>query len=199
MDVRCSRCGTDYEFDDTLISKRGTTVKCTNCSYQFKIFPPKSATAAPERWTVHTTAGKELVFTTLRELQKGISERKVGPNDLLSRGRQAPRPLGSIPELEPFFASASGPSRGFQSAARTLHGVAPPPSGAPRPEKDERPTNRGIGQRGAAKAEPALSPADAPDPPTIRTQPPPANPKPADSVAPATRAEPLASKTASAP
>jgi predicted Zn finger-like uncharacterized protein len=197
MDVRCSRCGTDYEFDDSLISERGTTVKCTNCSYQFKIYPPKSATAAPERWTVHTTAGKELVFTSLRELQKGISERKVGPNDLLSRGKQAPRPLGSIPELEPFFANASGPSRGFQSAARTLHGVAPPPSGAPRPEKDERPTSRGIGQRGAAKTEPE---AEQPEPPTIRTSSPPAaNAERPESRAPVTRAEPLASKTASAP
>src|SRR5262245_46008288 len=196
MDVRCSRCGTDYEFDDSLISERGTTVKCTNCSYQFKIYPPKSATATPERWTVHTTAGKELVFTSLRELQKGISERRVGPNDLLSRGKQPPRPLGSIPELEPFFATAGGPSRGFQSAARTLHGVAPPPSGAPGPEKDERPTSRGIGQRGAAKAAPD---AEQPEPPTIRrSSPPTTSAERPESRPPATRAEPLASRTASA-
>jgi predicted Zn finger-like uncharacterized protein len=198
MDVRCSRCGTDYEFDDTLISERGTTVKCTNCSYQFKIYPPKSAAAAPERWNVHTSSGKELVFTSLRELQKGISERKVGPNDLLSRGRQPPRPLGSIPELEPFFANASGPSRGVQSPARTLHGVAPPPSGAPRPEKDERPTSRGIGQRSstkpdgpAAKASAPAAKAETPAAKAVPSEPPTA------SQAPATRAEPLASKTAS--
>ncbi|HEX6276071.1 MAG TPA: tetratricopeptide repeat protein [Polyangiaceae bacterium] len=152
MDVRCSRCGTDYEFDDTLISERGTTVKCTNCSYQFKIFPPKSSPAAPERWVVRTATGKELVFTSLRELQRGISEKKVGPNDLLSRGQQSPRPLGSIPELEPFFVSAqNAPSRGQGAAARTLHGVAPPPTGSPRPEKDDRPTNRGIGRQGATR------------------------------------------------
>lgn len=173
MDVRCSRCGTDYEFDDTLISERGTTVKCTNCSYQFKIFPPKSADAAPERWVVRTTVGKELVFTSLRELQRGISDRRVGPNDLLSRGRQPARPLGAIPELEPFFASAQGPSRGMSSAARTLHGVAPPPSGTPRPDKDERPTSRGIGQRAAASAQ-----AD-----TVKDE------------LPATKAEPLAART----
>jgi predicted Zn finger-like uncharacterized protein len=153
MDVRCSRCGTDYEFDDTLISERGTTVKCTNCSYQFKIFPPKSSPAAPERWVVRTATGKELVFTSLRELQRGISEKKVGPNDLLSRGQQPPRPLGSIPELEPFFVNAQkASSRGQSAAARTLHGVAPPPSGSPRPEKDERPTNRGIGRQSPTRA-----------------------------------------------
>jgi predicted Zn finger-like uncharacterized protein len=153
MDVRCSRCGTDYEFDDTLISERGTTVKCTNCSYQFKIYPPKSVASAPERWLVRTMVGTELVFTSLRELQRGISEKKVGPNDLLSRGNQAPRPLGSIAELEPFFANAqNSSSRGLSTPARTLHGVAPPPSGSPRPEKDERPTNRGIGQGKGTKA-----------------------------------------------
>ncbi len=160
MDVRCSRCGTDYEFDDTLISERGTTVKCTNCSYQFKIFPPKSVDSTPERWIVRTAIGRELVFTSLRELQRGIADGKVGPNDLLSRGRQPPRPLGSIPELEPFFTSASGASRGLRSAPSTLHGVAPPPSGSPRPEKDERPTSRGIGQRAAAKAEPTAAKAE---------------------------------------
>jgi predicted Zn finger-like uncharacterized protein len=178
MDVRCSRCGTDYEFDDTLISERGTTVKCTNCSYQFKIFPPKSADSAPERWTVLTAAGRELVFTSLRELQRGISDRKVGPNDLLSRGRQPPRALGSIPELEPFFVSAGTASRRMKSAPQTLVGVAPPPSGSPRPEQDERPTSRGIGQRGAEGARapvdpPALSstlPISNPVPPSGYTQ-----------------------------
>jgi predicted Zn finger-like uncharacterized protein len=162
MDVRCSRCGTDYEFDDTLISERGTTVKCTNCSYQFKIYPPKSAAAAPERWVVRTSAGKELVFTSLRELQRGISDRRVGPNDLLSRGHQPARPLGAIPELEPFFPNAPGPSRGTSPAARTLHGVAPPPTGTPGPDRDERPTSRGIGQRGAANAAPDTTKDDVP-------------------------------------
>jgi predicted Zn finger-like uncharacterized protein len=152
MDVRCSRCGTDYEFDDTLISERGTTVKCTNCSYQFKIFPPKSAATAPERWVVLTATGSELVYTSLRELQRGIADKKVGPNDLLSRGRNPARPLGSIPELEPFFVNAqNAPSHGMSSPARTLHGVAPPPSGAPRPERDDRPTSRGIGRQGGTK------------------------------------------------
>src|SRR6476659_2514794 len=106
MDVRCNRCATDYDFDDALISERGTTVKCTNCGYQFKVFPEQPPSGNPERWVVKTQRGDELVFTTLRELQRGIAERQVGPNDLLSRGQQPPRPLGSIAELEPFFNNA---------------------------------------------------------------------------------------------
>lgn len=145
MDVRCNRCGTDYEFDDTLISDRGTTVQCTNCGYQFKIYPEGKGSTAPERWRVKTASGKEHVYTSLRDLQRAIGEHKVGPRDLLSRGAEPARPLGAIPELEPFFASTTGPSRGLQSAPRTLHGVAPPPSGAPRPPATAGRTQAGLG------------------------------------------------------
>ncbi|MET0793892.1 MAG: zinc-ribbon domain-containing protein [Polyangiaceae bacterium] len=127
MDVRCSRCATEYEFDDALISERGTTVKCTNCGYQFKIYPGAGKGLAPERWVVRTASGRELVYTSLRELQRGIADKKVGANDLLSRGKQAPRPLGSIAELEPFFhvPTIKKPTDDVR-AQRTLHGVAPP-------------------------------------------------------------------------
>ncbi len=121
MDVRCGRCGTEYEFDDALVSERGTTVKCTNCGYQFKIHA-SGPTGAPERWFVRTTSGRELVYTSLRDLQKGIAQRQVGPDDLLSRGNDAPRALGSIAELEPFFSTRAQPQR----TKSTLAGVAPP-------------------------------------------------------------------------
>ncbi|MEP7049287.1 MAG: zinc-ribbon domain-containing protein [Pseudomonadota bacterium] len=128
MDVRCSRCGTEYEFDDALISERGTTVKCTNCGFQFKIFPSEGKGLAPERWVVRTESGRELVYTSLRELQRGIADKKVSANDLLSRGKQSPRPLGSIAELEPFFQAPQALRKQGEvdRAQRTLHGVAPP-------------------------------------------------------------------------
>src|SRR6187549_3638983 len=130
MDVRCNRCDTEYEFDDALISERGTTVKCTNCGFQFKIFPGKGTGLAPERWVVRTASGRELVYTSLRELQRGIAEKKVVASDLLSRGKQTPRPLGSIAELEPFFqvthAGQPRKSGSGERVQRTLHGVAPP-------------------------------------------------------------------------
>jgi len=132
MDVRCNRCDTEYEFDDALISERGTTVKCTNCGFQFKIYPGKGTGLAPERWVVRTASGRELVYTSLRELQRGIADKKVVANDLLSRGKQTPRPLGSIAELEPFFqvtnTSQSRKSGSGERVQRTLHGVAPPQS-----------------------------------------------------------------------
>jgi predicted Zn finger-like uncharacterized protein len=105
MDVTCERCGTEYDFDDALVSERGTTVKCTNCGAQFRVFRPVPA-AGPERWVVRTVDGRELVFSALRELQAAISTGVVGRDDVLSRGGGRPRRLGSIAELEPFFKQA---------------------------------------------------------------------------------------------
>ncbi|HXK18430.1 MAG TPA: zinc-ribbon domain-containing protein, partial [Polyangiaceae bacterium] len=135
MDVRCNRCGTEYEFDDALISERGTTVKCTNCGLQFKVYPSHHS-GGPERWVVRTSQGRELVFTSLRELQRGIADRKVGPSDMLTRGQKPSRPLSSIAELEPFFQSSFGKASAAAVAAadrqpRTLHGVAPPANSIP--------------------------------------------------------------------
>src|SRR5512143_505455 len=135
MDVRCSRCGTEYDFDDALVSERGTTVKCTNCGYQFKVYPGGGG-GAPERWIVRKSSGRELVYTSLRDLQRAIAQRQVGPADLLSRGGGHPlRALGAIAELEPFF-QAQGPAVPTAEAQRTLLGTGSLPAGqnvAPEP------------------------------------------------------------------
>ena len=105
MDVTCERCSTAYEFDDALVSERGTTVKCTNCGHQFKVKRPQAA-GAPERWLVRTIDGRELEFKALRELQTAIAQTQISREDVLLRGGSRPRRLGSIAELEPFFLGA---------------------------------------------------------------------------------------------
>ena len=112
MDVTCERCSTAYEFDDALVSERGTTVKCTNCGHQFKVKRQQS-TGAPERWLVRTIDGRELDFKALRELQTAIAQTQISREDVLVRGGSRPRRLGSIAELEPFFVGAGPyPSHG---------------------------------------------------------------------------------------
>src|SRR5262245_54057504 len=37
MDVRCERCLTVYEFDDSQVGESGVTVKCTQCGNLFKV------------------------------------------------------------------------------------------------------------------------------------------------------------------
>ena len=136
MDVQCERCKTEYEFDDALVSGRGTTVKCTNCGYQFKIRPVSNG-GDVEQWSVHTSSGQLVVFTSLRELQKAITNRQVGRGDSLSRGNAPPRQLGAIAELEPFFADAGAPGARPGAAAVWREGAspatAPPPPVAPKP------------------------------------------------------------------
>jgi predicted Zn finger-like uncharacterized protein len=133
MDVTCERCGTEYDFDDALVSERGTTVKCTNCGAQFRVFRPVPA-AGPERWVVRTVDGRELTFSALRELQAAISSGAVGREDVLSRGAGRPRRLGSIAELEPFFkqaivvaATSTAPGLGLPS----VRAAQPPPAQPP--------------------------------------------------------------------
>jgi len=103
MYVQCERCKTEYDFDDALVSERGTTVKCTQCGHQFKVRRAAAPDGGSDRWVVTTVSGKTLVFTTLRELQKAILGKQVARSDSLSRGSGPPRLLGAIAELEPFF------------------------------------------------------------------------------------------------
>jgi len=117
MEITCNRCKTEYDFDDALVSERGTTVRCTNCGEQFKVYRTDRS-AFPERWVVQRRDGRELVFTNLRDLQRAITNLQVGRHDTLTRGSGPVRPLGSIAELEPFFlgrlgtAGASGAPQG---------------------------------------------------------------------------------------
>src|SRR5689334_4541766 len=136
MDVVCERCQTEYEFDDALVSERGTTVKCTNCGHQFKVRRTTVSTA-PERWLVRTIDGRELEFRALRELQGAIAQAQISREDVLSRGGSRPRRLGSIAELEPFFASV-----GFQSGRGTSPGIGNTSPSAPRARI---PTPQGLG------------------------------------------------------
>lgn len=103
MDVQCDRCKTEYEFDDALVSGRGTTVRCTNCGHQFKVRQAQGAAAPDDRWVVRTSDGEQVTFLTLRDLQQAILSRQIRRADALLRGTGAPRPLGSISELDPFF------------------------------------------------------------------------------------------------
>ena len=135
MDVRCARCGIEYEFDDALISERGTMVRCTECGHQFRVHPSHVIPAEPDEWRVVNASGRTIIFRTLRELQQGISQGDVGRDATLLRGRNPPRPLGSIAELDPFFPTRAGAAR----QQNTLTGVAPP-AAAPPPGAKPPPT-----------------------------------------------------------
>lgn len=136
MDVVCERCNTEYEFDDALVSERGTTVKCTNCGHQFKVYRPSGQTGAPARpWMLRRADGTTMTFDTLAVLQRWITEGRVRRDDQLSRDGTDWKPLGSIAELESFFAIAEGKGAASEPVATPssprLPKVPPPPPSSP--------------------------------------------------------------------
>jgi predicted Zn finger-like uncharacterized protein len=134
MDVRCERCNTEYEFDDALVSGRGTTVKCTNCGHKFKI-RRKDGDFSEDFWNVQTGDGRTLVFTSLRELQRAIQTNLVDRNDLLSRGGLKQKAIGQIPELAPFFDQRDAPKRSAPPAIAPAPAPVEPTSPLPAPRQ----------------------------------------------------------------
>ena len=82
MYVQCERCQTEYDFDDALVSEKGTTVKCTSCGHQFRV-RRNAGPAQEDKWVINTEEGNILMFTTLRELQRAISSKMVTRDDVL--------------------------------------------------------------------------------------------------------------------
>jgi predicted Zn finger-like uncharacterized protein len=108
MDVTCERCGTEYEFDETLLSGRGTSVKCTNCGHVFKVYPTAGADAdrTTSVWRLKLQDDSIDMIDSLRELQRRISSGELTPENEIARGDESWKPLGSIPELDTFFQAA---------------------------------------------------------------------------------------------
>ena len=108
MDVICERCDTEYEFDETLLSGRGTSVKCTNCGHVFKVYPKAQADEdrATSTWRLKLEDDSIDMIDSLRELQRRIASGELTPENQIARGDENWKPLGSIPELETFFEAA---------------------------------------------------------------------------------------------
>lgn len=176
MDVQCDRCKTEYDFDDALVSTRGTTVKCTQCGHQFKV--RRDGDASQDRWLVTTLTGQELVFTSLHKLQKAILAGELGRRDLLVRGSGAPRALVAIAELAPFFGDPvvlSGP----QVMPATVYPEMADPPLSTVPEVSIP----------AAPALPVVEPPPAPEPLPATALPEPALPKVPSRAPPPRRTE----------
>ena len=208
MDVKCERCNTEYEFDDALVSGRGTTVKCTNCGHKFKI-RRGDGDYSEDFWNVTTGDGRTLVFTSLRELQRAIQGYLVERNDRLSRGGLPPKAIGQIPELAPFFEQREAAKHGPPGrSVKTHDGLGPSASTAaaqiasnrprqatkpefPAPPPDGTPTSSEFGGKstligtGPVTDQPAFSVTPAQPPPVQ-----PAHVRPVSAPPPATERQP---------
>lgn len=132
MNVVCVRCNTRYEFDDALVSARGTSVKCTNCGHKFRVHPPGGRSASlPDQWVIRKrgTQVASVRFETLRDLQRALNEGSVTIADEISRDGASFRPIHAVPELESFFPKQA-------RAPQTPAGMEKPPPASPRAGAD---------------------------------------------------------------
>src|SRR6476659_6344787 len=95
MDVRCEKCGTEYELDEARLKPGGVTVKCTNCGHMFKI-----RKRAPTN--VGGTPPPE-ILPKLATLQQWIVSGTVTRESMISRTGKTWKRLGYIAELSSFF------------------------------------------------------------------------------------------------
>ncbi|MGB0679106.1 MAG: zinc-ribbon domain-containing protein [Polyangiales bacterium] len=200
MDVTCTSCGTEYEFDETLVAKDGTRVKCTRCGAVFTIFADPSRLPAAAGWQVqHPTQGWQN-YDSLRALRRAIVGGQLGPDDPIRRGDGPAKRLGDIAELAALFSQAT--TRAAPLPSRPPAAAAPP--GGPAAPASLRPgqaTVLGVGLAATPSASappparlPASSPAHQPSAattehsvagpmPTIAVGQPPSSPAPSVSRA----------------
>ncbi len=216
MDVRCERCGTEYEFEDTRVTEEGVTVKCSTCGHLFKIrkksfvltepvtLGKKGAEEGGERnWMVRKADGTVLSFKELTTLQKWIVERKVSRDDEISKSGETWKRLGGIAELASFFQVVDAATTGVMPAAVPVPpALAPPAPAPPAPAPPAPAPPAQVTQSLPAATPPAPSPAPAPPaqvPPAQSTQPMPAAEPPFQPPAPAVTPQAAAEQREAAP
>ncbi len=208
MDVRCTKCGIEYEFDDAKVTAAGVTVKCTSCGHVFKVkreepamvpgspstsfgstsLPPATANKDGTEWMVKRVDGQVFRFKELTTLQKWIVERKVGRDDEISKTGKTWKKLGEIAELASFF-------QVVDAANQAVHQASLPPSPPP-----AMPTVTTLPPAGPASGTgfPAGPSTMPPIPLTSPTHQPGAGPSALGVVPPSTSLPPALSQTAAA-
>jgi predicted Zn finger-like uncharacterized protein len=106
MDVKCEQCSAEYDFDESLLGDKGTTVKCSTCGHIFRVQPRRGA-PRPTLQLRYARSGQVEQLGSLRDLQSLIHAGVVSADDLLGRQGFPWRRLGDVPELRNFFTSRS--------------------------------------------------------------------------------------------
>jgi predicted Zn finger-like uncharacterized protein len=86
MDVRCEKCQTEYELDESRLKPGGVTVKCTNCGHMFKI-----RKRTPTNVGLPAVPGPGVEAPT-RPRQDSGSSRALAPDTSSDETRREPMP-----------------------------------------------------------------------------------------------------------
>jgi len=139
MQVTCQRCGTEYDFDETLAAAAGTRVRCTTCGNLFLV----RANQAAAHWVIQRADGTTLQIEQLAMVSHLIRTGQLSRTDRISREGEPAKSLGEIAELVSIFDQVEGGKK------TTLPQMAAAPAGPPlAPPKP-----------GSAPVDPAKSPA----------------------------------------
>ncbi len=96
MDIKCTKCGVEYELDELPLSAEGTEVECGTCAHRFFVQgeePPKTM------WRVRKPGGSVDILQELTTLQRWIVEDRIDSEVEISKtGRNWTR-LADIAEL----------------------------------------------------------------------------------------------------
>ena len=107
MDVTCERCGTEYDFDDALVSERGTTVKCTNCGAPIDLEKSVACQFCQAPVSVVDSQG---LTEALREVEAYVAKRT---------SFDAPAIARQLAEVRQLTEQSLGPSRPSPALPRT--------------------------------------------------------------------------------
>lgn len=106
MDVRCPKCQTLYELDDTQVKTPTITLKCSQCQYVFK-HETRLSTAVQEnhrRWMVRKRKTGDILYCNAFDvLHQWIMSGQVSKRDAISRTGNKWTELGQIGEFVPVF------------------------------------------------------------------------------------------------
>ncbi len=127
MDVICSKCNAEYEFDKDRVPANGLAVKCQACGNVFRVFQPatsapasKVSQAAKEEgfdatlpapgaysgWRLRTQSGKQFTCREVTTLMRWIVETRVVREDEISADGSEWKRLDSVETFVPFIQAA---------------------------------------------------------------------------------------------
>jgi predicted Zn finger-like uncharacterized protein len=135
MDVKCEQCSAEYDFDESLLGDKGTTVKCSTCGHVFRVMPRRDG-ARPGLLLRYVRTGQTEQLGSLRDLQSLIHAGVVSADDQLGRHGFPWRRLGDVPELRNFFAPRGAGATPNHNQLRVSPTSMPPDQSGPPPGRN---------------------------------------------------------------
>lgn len=135
MDIRCERCGAEYEIDASQVGAAGLPVRCAACQHVFKVFRPSAPVAQPAmlQLRLHRGGAAQVIACPDRAtLQRWILEhRLLREDELFDDGRWLA--LGvACAEVFEMMEAASRPLPASPAAASLSTGTTPTRCETPR-------------------------------------------------------------------